>query len=470
VEWLGKRAIWIACVALALSGCFVVLLRTRREHTDALAPTAARSATPPKSTSSLTSLEASSERVADSVQQVQPTGERGLEHAAAPVSPSAHRRVSFRGLLVRPNDTTFERAEFERVGVFVVRTDENGFERTPPGEFGEASFTEVDLSAGIRQPISGRFEALVDLSQPPESVRAELVLIVSFGNYVRRERACVELPSELPDEIDVGVVQLTEPLDLVHGFVSDEKGAPVRGIQVTATSRVEDSHTQRFGGWTEAISDAGGAFTVRGWLPDDFFNVQTLRESYNSANQPWIPARLENVPRGARDVTLVLRATEATSIPGRLLVDDPEMLRVLSIALDGKIKEFEVHRPEFKVRPVSSGSHTLSIHRDFYPSALLTLEGLEVRAGEACTDPRLDPIDLRGQLHWLEARLENADGTPFGNMLVHARYANGAVLAPSTDRNGRLRLLYVGEAPKLEILTPSGSYVPFDPGAVVRME
>jgi hypothetical protein len=465
------RGFSIAVGLLGLVAC-LALVFVRPEHPQATAPSIDAPERPPEPVESLASPAGSAAQASEARTDAHVQDFPAPSIAPAYSSPSG-KRVKVRGLLVRSNETDFGRADFAAANLVVLRTDVDGLERTFAAHEGKGRFVDVDLSAGGHVK-NGQFEVTLDLPHPLEAGRAELVLIVTFAYFDERERAAVALPSELASEIDLGVVQLEAPRDLAHGYVRDESGAPVPSVRVHARPRLESrrQHAQRFGSWTAGITTVQrGEFTVQGWILGDALDLVAERGRH-AKEADLRTATLESVPVGARDLVLVMHATHHASIAGRILVDEPDMLAALELGLPGPPEKLLLmdDRPEFRFRGVAPLRHRLEVRRECDHAVMLALDELEVREGEACTDPRLDPIDLRGRLHWLEAKLERVDGKPYSHVMVQLRYPNGGRLDLPTEVDGRLRLLYMGEPPKLEIITPSKRYVPFDPGVLVRME
>jgi hypothetical protein len=333
--------------------------------------------------------------------------------------------------------------------------------------------------SGSAAPPSGRFEASLRVPVPLVRRPARLALMI------HGELALADLPEDLPDEIELGVILLAPPPELAHGRVADERGLPIANVTVKVRPRDEAQcrHERLLWPWPNATTDNAGTFSVRGWIQGEVVDLEA--QTFDSANEPlfargelqsvFATGELHGMSVGARNLLLVLRKLPTMSVAGRVLVDDPAMSAGLMLQLSSANRAWscDVNAEgafEFAAIACQPWNLQLRCKRTPLSGLLAGIETLAISTGSACTDVTLEPIDLRGKLHWLEARLQHADGSPYARAPVQAFEGDAWPAALHTDAEGRLRILYVSRAPQLEVRTPSGKRVPLTPGAVVRME
>lgn len=244
---------------------------------------------------------------------------------------------------------------------------------------------------------------LVDLDQEPDpKVTRRLFVKGPYGGKGQeRPSAVLEIPRELNDGLnDLGDVTLGAAPLFVAGRVVDEAGRAMPDLRL----QLDTQATANQGWWEEdhgfsARTDDDGRFEVRGNRPGAAFRVTGKSEKHASRWTEFEP--------GASDVLVELAAPGG--IAGRLLVDpgiDPTSLRLY---LRGSPEDELVDGPSEMVTPAADGSFAfenlltggdreINVRSLMFWNDLATVEELDVVGGQVLRDPRLDPLDLRGQL------------------------------------------------------------------------
>jgi hypothetical protein len=207
-----------------------------------------------------------------------------------------------------------------------------------------------------------------------------------------------------PGLTDLGDVVLAGAPLLVAGTVRDAAGAGVADARVRLELSSEDAPASGED-WEPSplttTSGADGAFTLHGLARAQ--RARTWAELARSRSDT-----VEAAP-GARDVTLVLRANG--SLVGSLRLDpglSPSALAVrieregtgaLSLEERSRTHEQPLADGRFHFQGLQPGRYALVVGIEHDEPELVRVAGIEVRAGEACSDARIQGLDLRGRLH-----------------------------------------------------------------------
>lgn len=346
-----------------------------------------------------------------------------------------------------------------------------------PLEGGELFVTYTDASrSGHRWLQStdseGRFEfELVGIGGAPEGE----LRFVPWREGGSRVEVQVELePYRGSGPHELGRIHLEpEPAPVLSGIVVDPFGQPVPEVWVSWLDRPDGSPVR--GG---ARTDADGRFTFYG----EFGTDEVFLSVYSEGRWRHEPVRVV-----AASSTLRLELEGAAAITGRLLVDEgtdtSEVIvgawpmsqgepaarhahgwRDVGLASDGS----------FAVRGLDPGFYAVAVDFASNGGKLAAFEGVEAHA-DGAQDPRLNPVDLRGQLRTVTVHVTDhrgrqviADlwfvpdvGRPLslgrGPELVIDRRLQGFVVAevgPSLPAFGRL-----GNDDVLRLESPAGQEV-----------
>ena len=249
-------------------------------------------------------------------------------------------------------------------------------------------------------------------------------------------------------EWQLGDLELRDVPVVASGRVLDPGGAPVNQAWISARIPSGDSW-RNFNfvsttGSSRLASDAQGRFAIRAIdVP------QALRLSASRSGLGTSPT-LDVVP-GAEGIELVLEPEEDTaltrgSVYGSLRIDPDVPLLEIEVALQGPRGRRDTLPlgGVFRIDKLHPGSYRLELSTADTELPLHTIDGLQVRAGERCTDPRLQGIDLRGRLRTLALRLQTAPGEPLQRGSVRLEIGAEGDWVRTTEE-GRLRALVRAE-------------------------
>lgn len=240
--------------------------------------------------------------------------------------------------------------------------------------------------------------------------------------------AVVALPAWLDGGThELGDVELGGAAILVAGVVVDDAGTPVAG----ATVAVGRPGLRRgpFGvpsfapaDGLHAVSDAAGAFAVRGAFSGAEFLVRADRDGYFASTptpaspglgglrlvlerRATIPARFVYGSEPLAGVTIVLSA--------RLPDADPAGASAATVEFDGSASGALIGlRPAtYDVEMRAAGANARGAAVTGSPP-LCVVRGVAARPGPAKADPRLDPCDLATLVRRVRLRLLDAEGRP----------------------------------------------------------
>lgn len=219
--------------------------------------------------------------------------------------------------------------------------------------------------------------------------------------------------------IDVGTLRLRRPVVLVEGLVCDQEGHPIPDAEVRGS--IEDP-LAGLPDCDEVFSvktDADGRFEGRGVCEASelLLEVCAPRLVLVSTDGPPAGARLRRVPRGARDVRLVVQ--RAASVEGTVLRDANVPHGVMRIRLSYVDGSLTLERPmivdSFRWNDLPEGEVHVELLLDATfcgPRVIHRVENVVLRANEVTEDPRLNPINLKGHFRTWRFTVVNTDGLP----------------------------------------------------------
>lgn len=208
---------------------------------------------------------------------------------------------------------------------------------------------------------------------------------------------------------DLGDVTLAAARLVASGRLVRADGTPIEDCTVSAQA----VHSREDGeSWFESLDDVSDSTDGEGRfeLPG---RVETDRVRLSASCGAWIAEPLE-VQVGAAGV--VLTALAAGQVRGRVLVDEgiePTDLRVRLEPADEADRRDSTLRGRadvgkdgsFTIDELKPGTYDLKVTPDRNSDSLARVEGVVVVSGATTSDPRLDPIDLRGLMNCLEVEL-----------------------------------------------------------------
>lgn len=276
-----------------------------------------------------------------------------------------------------------------------------------------APFVRTDVTAEVRTydgPLPGNNESYpstddegflrIDLSPVTEAeVRRSVKLELRGGET--RPMAVVELPKTLRNGLnDLGEVTLGEAPLFVAGHVRTADGEPLRGALLTVEHRSDSDRSWRQKMRFNVRSEEDGSFEARGHEPDGAYRIAAQVGGHAAK---WV----EFTP-GDRDV--VLELTPQGTIAGRLLVDEGIDVQGLRLRVSGGPAGERLAYRQRMARIEEDGSfafeglhpgpgRTVHLQFDDVWADLQTFTGVAAVTEAGTQDPRLNPVDLRGQLH-----------------------------------------------------------------------
>lgn len=205
----------------------------------------------------------------------------------------------------------------------------------------------------------------------------------------------LDLPVPLPPtELDLGVITLQSPEQVIAGVVVDPEGNPIPNAIVGAPGDLE------FANVAAVTTDAEGRFEMRGTWPEPL-RVEVDKDGWCSMGEAscW---------SGDRAVELVLH--RGGSIKFRLQHDPQIGFLPCQASLHRQGREGSVWHslPDGDFTLLTPGTYKVSLTS----GSLLVAEvdNVIVRSGATTDDPRLNPLDLTGRLRTMAVRLRHEDG------------------------------------------------------------
>ncbi len=294
----------------------------------------------------------------------------------------------------------------------------------------------------VRTDADGRFRQAV----LPELVPAGSELAfeerpragVPQGSVARTARVALPAPFPVAGDVDVGDLVL-EPLPLiVGGTVTGPDGAPVRAW-VSVRHRVADGARSEWHNMRGRVStDREGRFAYHALDRPKALLVQASHRELGFSEA------VEAEP-GASDVRLELVPPEPPApsgvVEGTVLTDPgiPPMALEIFLRWDGGSEDDYVWPGAgYRFADVPPGAARVVIDTQETEFEVASVSGIEVRVGETT---RVDPIDLRGRLGWLDLVVLKDDGKPVSDSWCWIGGASGGGGSFRTSRDGRARLL-----------------------------
>lgn len=274
------------------------------------------------------------------------------------------------------------------------------------GEFQRSSAGDSDMlylrRIALRTDDAGRFRVFTNDSAGAPSTRE--VGFVFYDDAGHAHRSIVALPTTLSSpETDLGDIHFASPQPIVSGRVLVPRGMLLLDAQVLVRPIVDSIPVQST---ADLLRQRGDFVSVREDGTFDIWNCDTattwLVHARAGACEGSIPVE---VAAGAAGLTLEFGA--GGFVRGRLIADQPVAPGRFVVLLQRADDETDAGKP-LQIEAASDGrfAFALSAPGTFDLrvadtkanwNEVVVLEGLVLAAGTDCSDPRLDPIDLRGK-------------------------------------------------------------------------
>lgn len=262
----------------------------------------------------------------------------------------------------------------------------------------------------------GRFSRILDETEVPSGTARVLAIHRTLDEASRAEMGWVFVPERVAESgHDVGDVMLGGPI-AAAGRVVKPDGTPVAQAWLHWRAHMGPVEPPMRGGHQELTefiwrTNADGQFSLAGNLPGTNHHLSV--SAPDGGRQLTIPFEL-----GAQDLEIVL--AETGKIRGRLLLDPgiPGNFLFVDFHRTDPVKPGEPANDmdwpdavsgEFVSPLIPPGTWSVRARTNDTGDILATVEGIQVRDGEAAQDPRLQ-IDLRGRLHFHRLTVLDADG------------------------------------------------------------
>lgn len=273
----------------------------------------------------------------------------------------------------------------------------------------------------------GSFQLAIEKPNLDEGAERIFVLSTAPVNGVQLI-AETDLSWSLPPGVtDLGNLLLAQPALLVSGWVVDESGRHLPGVPVQARPQVYFDKDRFSWDWNAnfyARSDEQGAFSIYGNTDSAKIRVT------GQMGEHWCAGA--DVAPGSTDVRVIMN--RAGRVAGLILLDPGTKAEGFVIQLASEMEgDREVTHwaalvladGSFNFTTVPPGVYRVEISPLGAGEPLASFDGLLVRAGEDCPDPRLNPIDLRGLLRVIRVRAVDEAGKPLRHFQVIENQADG---------------------------------------------
>jgi len=242
--------------------------------------------------------------------------------------------------------------------------------------------------------------------------------------------ASVDLARDFPNGVtDIGDVALAAPSAFVRGRVVDETGAGIAEARVELARRSD-------GGWWEELYDVSttsgsdGAFQVLTAPAGERFRATAERSSFASLPvdfEPGADLLLRMALEGTISGSVLLDdgiPTDQLTVETRRSDDTVEGLRSTSVPLDAS--------GAFVAPQLAAGTYGVAVNTKNGRIELFSVPDVLVVSGRDTADPRLQEIDLRGELHAYTLTLVRPDG----KTELQGDFKHGPAGAKNLDRWG----------------------------------
>jgi len=297
----------------------------------------------------------------------------------------------------------------------------------------------------------GRLQSTLSWHRSPEEPhRTELRVTVVHGDRYGEVRTPHARGVTVPGDLTLQPMPV-----LAAGLLKNHDGTPASGADlfVVDDDRTHASTWHLEGGKVAAGTE--GEFVLHTPRPLREAQLRLL-----ARREHWV-SPVTDVAEGTQDLDLVLSIATG-GLTGRVLVDPevpPEKITVQlyadelgALAPGWGLFELESHPDSeglFSLVGRVPGRHRIRVLAGGYE--VLMLEDVHVQPGPPGTDPRLDPIDLRGKLHARRIRLLAPDETVVPEGLLRFHCTGGVECGSEFFRGKELLVLSSDPAPDVEL-------------------
>ncbi|MFO1076766.1 MAG: hypothetical protein U1E73_03465 [Planctomycetota bacterium] len=268
---------------------------------------------------------------------------------------------------------------------------------------------------------AGRFELAIDTKGLGDGEAALIVAprphLVSGDTQI----ASAPLAADPRGAVELGELRLQDEPVLAQGRVVDLEGKPLAAVQVVVRQVVGARLVAR-PPWWETRTAADGTFTLRGFDP----RRGALRIGVEGKN-----VLAEDVAAGPGDLDVVVRAAR----PGRLRVTfadgAPSWLQIELQKQEPGSRPRRIGGEDAKVWP---GRYDLVMK--YLGRPLMRIDGIEVRSGTACDDPRIRGVDWRRYVQEFMVQLQDTAGAPLSGHVTVSNGQDGGRKLFATDERG----------------------------------
>jgi hypothetical protein len=387
---------------------------------------------------------------------VLPFVETGLEFSITARAEDAHRplMVSARGPTVGGERAQVELRFAERWPVLTGRIllDGQPFVRGAIRAQGSYRIGAAILgeNASLTTDGAGRFAYVAAPSQ--SSARLESLEVVGLDEAQKElGRALVPAPEDNAQGThELGDIRLALGQLLCSGDVVDELGWPVAGAHVLAswpastTIDPDNPAPMQNDRTLSTLTESNGSFVLSNSSGASRLRVMVSKPGY-------LPHDPEAVECGARDLRIVLARSGFVS--GRIVVDEGVDAARLAVHFEappqstgaGTASFALIQYPKadgrFELGTIQPGRYSVSVYLQGRAECLATVDGVLVRGGERCPDPRLAQIDLRGMLAAFEIEIVDEDSHAIDGARLFSIGAESPTAVPCPTEKGRARVL-----------------------------
>lgn len=243
---------------------------------------------------------------------------------------------------------------------------------------------------------------------------------LEFSDPRRGAAVRVEVPAVLQaGENHLGALTLKPPPLLCAGIVEDRSGKPIAGASIRIQRKKWHDRSKPQGFYWRSVdipavqTGAAGRFEVRGDGGDDELGISLSHKSYLPlGNQPFTT--------GARELRFVLDLGGA--LVGRLLLGEDLPRRSVSIrlALPGHLTDETSADADGRFRFDSLDPGAVDAEVRLYGRAepVLVVSGITIRGGEDNVDPRLQDVDLTGDVRRIRFSIHDDAGGPIHDAMA----------------------------------------------------
>jgi len=273
--------------------------------------------------------------------------------------------------------------------------------------------------------------------------------------------------------VDLGTLIFKRRRPLVSGTVVDRNGSPVQGARLQLFSRIDGRYHQDWR-YQDATSGRDGGFEIfdAGPNPDGIgeprFVGATLESACCFEPPPFAPGatgvQVALQPAGRLEGSVNFgekpedRPSERTwfESPVEIRLGGPPAESAFSWNFDpvGKTLELNLQGDRFDADALKPGIARVEFRLRGSKEALLTIDGVDIRGGEVCKDPRLQNVDLSGLVGKRTVTVVDEAGAPIVGAVVYTKGLERRWIRRPVGRSGRAHVVCGNESPEAYVTAP----------------